>query len=93
MSGVNIRNAGTGINHITATWFNKDGNPEVTRSATLTNANDTHNFYDDPELNNFVGSVMIQSLDNQPIVAVSNVRNWAAPIGTDSVFAFNGSNR
>lgn len=75
MSGVNIRNAGTGINHITATWFNQDGNPEVTRSATLTNANDTHNFYDDPELNNFVGSVMIQSLDNQPIVAVSNVRN------------------
>lgn len=93
MSGVNVQNAGTGINNITATWFNQNGYLILTRTATLANTNDSHNFYELPELNNFIGSVVIESTSNKPIVAVSNVRNWAGTVGDDSVMAFNGSNR
>jgi murein DD-endopeptidase MepM/ murein hydrolase activator NlpD len=93
MSGVNVQNAGTGINNISVTWYNQNGNQVLTRTAMLDNTYDTHNFYDDPALNNFIGSMVIQSTSYKPIAAVSNVRNWAGATGTDSVFAFNGSSR
>lgn len=92
MSGVNVRNVYTAGHTITATWYNQNGDVVLTQSAVLTNSEDTHNFYD-TSLTNFIGSVLITSNTGKPIVAVSNVRNWAATTGTDSVMAFNGSNR
>ena len=63
------------------------------RNATLVNTYDTHNFYDDPALVNFVGSLVIRSTSNIKIVAVCNIMNVAAPSNTDRAMAFNGSNR
>ena len=91
MSGVNVRNAHTAGQSITATWYDHNGNVALVQTATLTNSNDAHTFYD-PPLDNFIGSVVITSNIGKPIVAVSNVRNLAGA-GTDTVMAFNGSNR
>jgi len=90
-SGVNVRNAHSSGQTITARWYNQSGDLVLTQTATLDNSQDTHNFYD-TSLSGFIGSVMITAA-NGPIVAVSNARNWSAPVGTDAVFAFNGSNR
>ena len=92
VSGVNVQNADSGINNITATWFDQAGNPALTQTATLNGTYDTHNFYD-TALNNFVGSVVIQSTNGKKIVAVSNILNYAGAAGTDKAMAFNGSNR
>ncbi len=92
VSGVNVQNADSGINNITATWFDQAGNPALTQTATLNGTYDTHNFYD-TALNNFVGSVVIQSTNGKKIVAVSNILNYAGAAGTDTAMAFNGSNR
>lgn len=92
MSGVNVRNTYSASHVITATWYNQNGTPVHTQTATLINSNDTHNFYD-TSLTNFIGSVVITSNTDRPVVAVSNARNWAGTAGTDVVFAFNGSNR
>ena len=58
VSRVNVQNADSGINNITATWFDQAGNPALTQTATQSSTHDTHNFYD-TALNNFVGSVVI----------------------------------
>ena len=92
-SGVNDQNAGIGVNNITATWYDLAGNPVLARNATLANTYDTHNFYDDPALVNFVGSLVIRSTSNIKIVAVCNIMNIAASSNTDRAMAFNGSNR
>lgn len=91
MSGVNIRNLHSAGQQITARWYNQNGTLVLTQTATLDNNQDTHNFYD-TSLTGFIGSVWIEAA-NGPIVAVSNVRDWSATVGTDGVFAFNGSNR
>lgn len=95
VSGVNVRNVGSGSNLITATWYTQSGQVALTQSATLTNSHDTHNFYDLPTTGSghasFIGSLVITA--QQPIVAVSNARNWNGTAGKDSVMAINGSNR
>jgi hypothetical protein len=88
---VNVQNAGTGVNNITATWYDQNGAQRGSQSATLINSNDTHNFYAMP-YPGFIGSVVIKSNSGQPIVAVSNVRNQTL-LTTDPAMAFNGSNR
>lgn len=90
-SGVNVRNAHSAGQTITAKWYNQSGALVLTQTATLDNSQDTHNFYD-TSLSSFIGSVMIEAA-NGPIVAVSNARDWSIPVGTDAVFAYNGSNR
>jgi hypothetical protein len=35
----------------------------------------------------------IRSTNGQPIVAASNIHNWAAPSNVDSALSFTGSNR
>lgn len=95
-SGVNVQNAGSGANEITAIWYNQSGVERHRVTATLFNSNDTHNIYFTPEnspsaLLGFVGSVEITA--EKPIVAVSNIHNWGAPSTIDSALAFTGSNR
>jgi hypothetical protein len=88
-SGINIRNVGSGSATITARWYSQAGALVHTETATLINANDTHNFVDNTP-DNFIGTVMIQS-SGQPIVAIENNRNYAG--SGDTTFAVNGSNR
>ena len=98
-SGVNVQNAGSGQNAITATWYDQNGVERYSQPTLLLNSNDTHTFYFTPQtspaqLLGFVGSVVIRSdsSSNKPIVAVSNIHNWDATSG-DSALSFTGSNR
>jgi hypothetical protein len=89
-SGVNVRNTGSGSNNISIAWISQSGSVIFGRTATIAE-NATITFYDPPQLNNFIGSVLIEG--NKPIVAVSNIRNWNGTSGKDAVMAINGSNR
>ena len=92
-SGVNVQNVSSySYNDITITWHRLDGTVQHSQTISLS-SNETRTIYDPPQLTNFRGSVWIHSNDGQPIVAVSNIHDWAAPSGVDSALSFTGSNR
>lgn len=92
-SGVNVQNVSSySYNEITITWHKLDGTVQHTQTISLS-SNETRTIYDPLPLKEFRGSVWIHSNNGQPIVAVSNIHNWAAPSDVDSALSFTGSNR
>lgn len=91
-SGVNVHNVAPINNNITITWYNLDGTVQYSEPITLS-SRETRTIYNPPQLTNFQGSVWIRSTNGQPIVAASNIHNWAAPSDVDSALSFTGSNR
>ena len=69
-----------------------DGTVQYSEPITLS-SRETRTIYNPPQLTNFQGSVWIRSTNGQPIVAASNIHNWAAPSDVDSALSFTGSNR
>ncbi len=91
-SGVNVHNAGSGSNTVTITWYRLDGTTEQGWHQTqVLGDRATYTFYNPPQLDNFIGSAWIHA--TKPIVAASNIHNWAAPSTVDSALSFTGSNR
>ncbi|MCI0576985.1 MAG: hypothetical protein L0331_12340, partial [Chloroflexi bacterium] len=88
ISGVTIRNVGTGSATITAYYYDDSGFLAYTESATLSNVNDVHVFTNN-SLNNFKGAVTI--ISTQPIVAIENSRDYNG--SGDTTMSANGSNR
>ena len=91
-SGVNVHNVAPINNNITITWYKLDGTVQYSEPITLS-SRETRTVYNPPQLTNFRGSMWIRSTNGQPIVAASNIHNWAAPSNVDSALSFTGSNR
>ena len=91
-SGVNVHNVAPINNNITITWYNLNGTVQYSEPITLS-SRETRTIYNPPQLTNFRGSMWIRSTNGQPIVAASNIHNWAAPTDVDSALSFTGNNR
>jgi murein DD-endopeptidase MepM/ murein hydrolase activator NlpD len=92
-SRVNIQNVSSyTYNDITITWRSLNGTVQYSETITLS-SNETRTIFDPQQLTNFRGSVWIHSNNGQPIVAVSDIQNWAASSNVDSALSFTGSNR
>lgn len=87
-SGLNVTNAASGANTVTAHWFEHSGTLVHTETITLVSSGDSHTFFDNTP-NNLRGTVFIQSAG--PIVGVSNARDFAG--SGDTTMAINVSTR